>query len=158
MQESGKHAELHRGRGFHSCTHKERRTVLATSTELCQITPKIAWLRLPQSRGTYLCPCWRSSGVPNTSSGRDQLCALWPKVNLQSSPGGKTSISEVLRSSHPEGKCTTATLKPPQKALKRGPALLNGSQDHPIADTADYTHACWGWSKGSWIHHFIATN
>lgn len=43
---------------------------------------------------------------------------------------------KVLRSSHPEGKCTTAMLKPHQEALKRGPALLNGSQDPPKTDTA----------------------
>lgn len=87
-----------------------------------------------------------------------QLCALWPKVNLQSPPGGKTSIVDILRSSHPEGKCTTAKLKPHQEALKRGPALLNGSQDHPTADTADYSQVCQGWSKVSSIHHLIATN
>lgn len=58
---------------------------------------------------------------------------------------------DVLGSSHPEGKWTTATLKPHQEAPKRGPALLNGSQDHPTADTADYTQACQGWSKGSSI-------
>ena len=122
------------------------------------MTPRTVWLMVSQSGGTYLRPCWRPSGSPNPSSGRDQLCPLQPDINLQSPPGGKGFIMEATESSHPQGKCTTVTLQLHHEALQRGLALLNATYHHPTADLADHTQACWGWGRGNSVHLLFTTN